>query len=347
LKKCLSWLIIFVTFSLSPLLSQNVEQYTVKKVQSKITVDGRLDEQVWDLAKATKEFVVLGSSQKAKSMATAKMLWDDTFLYIGFYCQDAKIWATFTDRDDPLYQEDVVEVYIDPDGDGNNYLEIEVNPLNTIFDLWLTKPWADGGKGNTAWTMAGLETAIVISGTVAQNSDEDSAWFCEMAMPFSEMQFAAPSRHFPPVENDRWRFNLYRFDRSSTSGSVGEATGWSQTNGGQHEPDKFGVITFGGLMTDVFADQSIKNVEDFILGQNYPNPFNPSTTIQFSIPAAGHVSLVVYDMLGQKIETLLNGHHQKGSHNVTWTADDLPSGVYLYQLVSGSLSETKKFVLQK
>ncbi|MDZ7300928.1 MAG: MBL fold metallo-hydrolase [candidate division KSB1 bacterium] len=90
----------------------------------------------------------------------------------------------------------------------------------------------------------------------------------------------------------------------------------------------------------------------FTLGQNYPNPFgrlpfNPSTTISYSIPAAGRVILKVYDVLGQEQAELVNSHQRAGDHKVTFVADHLPSGVYLYRIQVGQFTETKKCILMK
>lgn len=344
-KVILLSLAIFSSFS--SVYSQNVENYLIKKINSNILIDGKMDENVWTLAKPTNNFVVLGTNQTASTTAFAKMLWDDNYLYVGFYSQDSKVWATFTDRDDPLYQEDVVEVYIDQDGDGKNYLEIEVNPLNTIFDLWLTKPWAEGGAGNVAWTMAGLVTAVSIDGTIADNSDQDKAWVCEMALPFSAMEFAAPSRNYPPLINDRWRMNLYRFDRSSTDNNSGELLGWSKTDGSAHEPDKFSVVTFGGLMTDIQTEPAAQLAENFVLRQNYPNPFNPTTCIEFSMPKAGHAVVAIFNARGSRIATLCDAYRKAGRHTIEWTPTGLASGVYFYQLTIDDFTTVRKLVFQK
>lgn len=89
-----------------------------------------------------------------------------------------------------------------------------------------------------------------------------------------------------------------------------------------------------------------------ILKQNYPNPFNPSTTIEFELAKGQQVMLEVFNVLGQKVETLANRFFPAGLHKVTWDAetDDgqpLPSDVYLYRLKSESISETKKMLLIK
>ena len=95
----------------------------------------------------------------------------------------------------------------------------------------------------------------------------------------------------------------------------------------------------------------------FTLGQNYPNPFwsgatsrsagNPSTTISYSVPAAGKVILKVYDVLGQEQAELVNTHQRAGDHQVTFAADHLPSGVYLYRVQAGQFTATKKCILMK
>jgi hypothetical protein len=85
----------------------------------------------------------------------------------------------------------------------------------------------------------------------------------------------------------------------------------------------------------------------FQLEQNYPNPFNPSTTISYSIPKAGHVSLKVYDMLGSEVATLIHENKSKGFYEVNFDASKLFSGVYIYQLRVNDYISSKKMILLK
>jgi hypothetical protein len=87
--------------------------------------------------------------------------------------------------------------------------------------------------------------------------------------------------------------------------------------------------------------------KEFVLGQNYPNPFNPMTTIDYSLPKDGYVSLKVYNLLGQEVATLVHKEMPAGSHRINWKAQDLPSGVYFYKITVGSYSKTNKMVLLK
>ena len=94
-------------------------------------------------------------------------------------------------------------------------------------------------------------------------------------------------------------------------------------------------------------DGEITIPTEFVLFQNYPNPFNPSTQITYSLPKATNVTLKIYDLLGQEIAILVNERKQDGEYKVTWNAEGVPSGVYIYRIVAGEFVETKKMVMMK
>ncbi|MBU0982367.1 MAG: PKD domain-containing protein [candidate division Zixibacteria bacterium] len=87
--------------------------------------------------------------------------------------------------------------------------------------------------------------------------------------------------------------------------------------------------------------------DGFALSQNYPNPFNPSTTIDFSLPQAGHVDIAVYNVMGQKVATLANGEYGAGVYSIEWDGSRYASGVYFYRIQAGKFTETKKMILLK
>ncbi len=87
--------------------------------------------------------------------------------------------------------------------------------------------------------------------------------------------------------------------------------------------------------------------EDFSLGQNFPNPFNPSTKIQFRLPLAGHVKLVVFGIDGKRVQTLIDGRRSAGLHEASFDATNLPSGTYLYSLTAGGITQSRKMSLSR
>jgi len=100
-----------------------------------------------------------------------------------------------------------------------------------------------------------------------------------------------------------------------------------------------------GEPVSAINDNSETLVRHFNLQQNYPNPFNPTTTIKYQISDMVFVTLMVYDVLGREIATLVNEEKPVGTYEITWYSDNLPSGIYFYRLEAGSFVETKKMVL--
>jgi hypothetical protein len=100
----------------------------------------------------------------------------------------------------------------------------------------------------------------------------------------------------------------------------------------------------------VFATPSgndISKFENFILEQNYPNPFNPITIINYQLPMTNDVELSIYNLLGQKVATLVNEQQQAGYHQVEWDASRFSSGVYHYSIQAGEFQDVKKMILIK
>jgi hypothetical protein len=94
-------------------------------------------------------------------------------------------------------------------------------------------------------------------------------------------------------------------------------------------------------------EEVISLPDQFSLGQNYPNPFNASTIIEYDLPSASNVIIDIYDLLGRRIETLIQGEHPAGYHQVVWDAADHSSGLYFYRIQAGDYAETRKMVLLK
>jgi photosystem II stability/assembly factor-like uncharacterized protein len=112
----------------------------------------------------------------------------------------------------------------------------------------------------------------------------------------------------------------------------------------------YGSGIFKRLLSEMVASVERLSADlpiHFNLGQNYPNPFNPVTTISYDLPKKEHTTLIIYDILGRQLETLINEMQQQGKYKVTFNGSNLSSGVYFYRLKAGSFAETKQFVLLK
>ncbi len=114
-----------------------------------------------------------------------------------------------------------------------------------------------------------------------------------------------------------------------------------------------GALDIGCTATDVVNESKrLLLARNFILSQNYPNPFNMSTSIEFSLPARSEVELAVYNILGQRVKTLLNESEEAGYHSVQWDGTDnhdreVASGIYFYRLKTGEFTQSKKMILLK
>ncbi len=100
------------------------------------------------------------------------------------------------------------------------------------------------------------------------------------------------------------------------------------------------------LIVNITEDYKTSTIpESFSLNQNYPNPFNPLTTIGYSVPEASHVRITVFNVIGQKVEEIVNGFHMPDRYRITFKGNNLPSGIYIYRMEAGDFINTKKFIL--
>jgi hypothetical protein len=111
---------------------------------------------------------------------------------------------------------------------------------------------------------------------------------------------------------------------------------------------KFSMNAMGANLRKESGEEEVSlTPTEYGLDQNYPNPFNPATTINYQLPEKNHVSLKVYDILGNLVSTLVDQQMDAGYHSISWDASQLASGIYIYRIISGSFVSTKKMILMK
>ncbi len=242
--------------------------YEAARATAPVAVDGDLFDPAWRRARWSPDFVdIRGADGPSPALRTrVKLLWDDRYLYVGAWMEEPHLWATLTRRDAIVYRDDDFEVFLDPDGDGEAYFEIEINPLGTVLDLFLDRPYSRGGRADLGWDLPGLQASVALRGTVNDPSDEDEGWAVEMAIPWEELTPPGISAGAAPEPGDSWRVNFSRVDwplvtlRSPESGEgiyrkdTGRARPgehpesnwvWSpQGTVNMHLPERWGVVRF-------------------------------------------------------------------------------------------------------
>jgi ketosteroid isomerase-like protein len=187
--------------------------YVCIRATAALQIDGRLDDAAWQSAPWTDPFVdIEGDRQPPPRFRTqVKMLWDDEYFYIAAQMEEPHVWGTLTKHDSVIFHDNDFEVFLDPDGDNHEYYELEINALNTTWDLFLPKPYKDGGRADNSWEIPGLKTAVHCRGTLNDASDEDQGWDLEIVIPWTSLgEFA--NRPAPPRSGDQWRINFSRVE---------------------------------------------------------------------------------------------------------------------------------------
>jgi hypothetical protein len=208
-----------------------------------------------------------GPSEQA---GEARALWDDKNLYLAFDLADKDVWGAFQKHDDKLWTQEAAEVFIDADGDGKTYIELQVSPRNVTFDSWLPAY----RQNDNAWDAPGLRTAVQVRGTLDKRDDTDQGWTVEMAIPLAAAKGRlADMKGVPPVPGTEWRVNFFRMDLPG--GKPQSASAWSPPLVPDfHAVDKFGTLVFG----DELGNPPLK--VDTVMARpvgNGPHPLNPIT----------------------------------------------------------------------
>ena len=201
----------FSKYFKEPQISFSPKNYVCYKSEQLITIDGIINETVWQRAPWTENFVDIEGilKPKPKYLTRVKMLWDRHFFYIAAELTEPDLWATLKKRDSVIFYDNDFELFIDPDGDTHRYYELEINSYGTEWDLFLDKPYRDGGKAMNYWDIDSLLSSIYLDGTLNNPRDRDNFWYLEIAIPWVVLKEYAGT-DAPPKNGDQWRVNFSR-----------------------------------------------------------------------------------------------------------------------------------------
>lgn len=183
--------------------------YDCHRVTRPLHITGMLDDRLWAQAPAAPLTDPLTGEPK-RYQTTARLLYDDTYLYLGFTCEDHYVWGTFTEHDAPIFIQECVEAFICPSGKMRQYYEINVSPLNTVFDALIFNSTPEGGERRVVtypYTCEGLITRTHVDGELGVPGAR--GWSAEYAIPFLSL---IGGDHLVPEPGDTWLLNLYRID---------------------------------------------------------------------------------------------------------------------------------------
>jgi hypothetical protein len=204
-------------------------------------IDGNLDDPVWRQAKP----VVLKENRSGNYVSDPRLMtrvmtcYNDSTLYIAFNCNDPDIWTSYTQRDEYLWEEEAIEVFIDVDDVPETYVEIEVSPANILFDSYIVDPDNIDVAATSRFGLPGIRTGVTVNGTLNERDDKDDSWTVEIAIPFKDLN---TGRTAQVTAKTKIRINFYRLDQNQ--GKERGAYAWSPTGTRFHKPSVFGRLIF-------------------------------------------------------------------------------------------------------
>lgn len=256
----------------------DIPHYSAYRASQALTIDGKLDE--WVGVPKSSRFVDLIEGTPTLYDTRAAVLWDDQYLYVGFWLEEPNVTATLTDRDAPIYRDNDAELFI---AGSDGYYEFEINAYGTIYEVlffWKeaferkgygqlpgldpshpkARPFNGVGFRNHPrgarigfwnWDFPDLKSAVSVDGTLNDDSDVDRGWTVELALPWSGLERLArgDGRRLPPKSGDVWRMDFSRFN--TYKAPANDSGGWAWSPHGvwdSHVPECFTFIHFSDTL---------------------------------------------------------------------------------------------------
>jgi len=288
------------------------KQYIVYHLQGdeSITIDGKLDEPAWQDVSWTDSFEDIQGPDlpKPRFDTFAKMRYDDNYLYIGAYIQEPQVWANITQHDSVIFYDNDFEVFTDPNWSNHFYKEFEMNARNTTWDLYLNKPYLDGGSPTNNWDIKPILTAVYVDGTINDPSVEDKYWSVEIGFPLVSLAYLQNNLTVPPKPGDQWRINFSRVEYHVTvvDGEFQKVPNVPEDNWvwspqgvvNMHLPERWGFIQFSeeAVNTTEFVPDPYWNLRNVLLQVYYAQKEFESVTGYYA-PDLKHLNSLLPDYI--------------------------------------------------
>lgn len=298
-------------------LQSKSEIYYVKKVQSPIEIDGKDTENSWTSAAWSNAFKdIEGTNKPNPTLETrVKMLWDNDNLYLFAKLEESHINGYLRQKDTIIYHDNDFEVFLKPNLQSPEYIEIEVNALNTVMDLLMTKPYRFGGKANLNWDTKDIQSAVYHAGTINNTTDKDNFWTVEMKIPVKSLKYFGEGNQIKA--NEIWKINFSRVQwhyditdkgyikRKDNTGKPLAEENWVWSPIGlinMHYPERWGHIKFVNQDDQQFVDEQFLALEKTAWNIFYLQQIYRKTNKRYAI------SLAELSKLYPDINTVAKGY---------------------------------------
>ncbi|MCV9933843.1 carbohydrate-binding family 9-like protein [Flavobacterium sp. LS1R47] len=228
----LSYLFYFVVFSIS-FLSYS-QTFPIHKISNPLIIDGDLSE--WKTP-FLGPFVIHDSGVKAMQETYISLSWDNENLYLAYKCIDSKIIGSVKKHDAPIFKsDDLVELFIDPDGDSKHYLEIGVNAFSSNYDMIINCISPLCGGWNT-------DMSLDILGMITSSKFTADGYNVEIKIPFSSLNAIKKAGFTTPIVGAKWKGNFFRIDYGNTT-EYQALQSYKSLQFGFHQSQEFAVFEF-------------------------------------------------------------------------------------------------------
>ena len=230
--------------------------YNCQYLDHDMAIDGNIQKPEWQIVPFSEEFVDIEGACKPRPLwpTRMKMRWSEEYWYFAAEITEPQVWAKLTEKNTVIFQDNDFEIFIDPSSSNSNYYELEINALNTIWELNLPLPYKDGGSPINPYNLRGLKSAVQIQGKVNDPSSEDQGWTVELAIPWSSLRPFHQQDKAVPQLGDYWRVNFSRveWDVDVQNGQIRKLPGHPEHNWvwspqgvvDMHRPEKWGFVYF-------------------------------------------------------------------------------------------------------